>query len=100
MQDAGEVQDLRIEFQITRVADKSPKQECSGCMIEKILRRRVSRQLCREPRHFRIYQRESCGDIVPRFPIKPISAAVKVWTNLRRSIMGYGQCRSPLRTPK
>jgi hypothetical protein len=32
---------------------------------------------------------ESCGAIVFPFPIKPISAALKVWTNLRRLIINY-----------
>src|SRR5260370_42175964 len=32
---------------------------------------------------------EFCGDIVLPFPINPISAVAKVWTNLRRSIIDY-----------
>src|SRR6266568_2033167 len=65
MQDAGEVEDLGIEFQITRIADEGPKEKCSSCMVEEILGRCVSCQLCSEPRHFRIYQRDSRNGLGP-----------------------------------
>ncbi len=90
MQDAGEIQDLGIEFQTTRVADEGPKQnvasraifESTSAIPATVLGRCVVGFFTRS-----IFLCESCDDIVLLLPVKPSSAATKVWTNLRRSII-------------